>query len=111
MSRLLALFTFAWGLGFAVPAFADGAIVCTQKSTGACQGRQFCCYRGSLSEGVAYCENLGCQRAGTASCPVAGCIPICGQRPQSAAVEPAEAEALMCRAPAATDDAATDDAA
>lgn len=66
----------------AVPtlALADGAIICKSDSKGACSGRQYCCYKGSESDGDKYCKNLGCVRGGTSSCPTAANVSSCGTR-------------------------------
>ena len=70
MKRFLASFTLLLGLVCLAPrAFADGAIICTGDSSGACKGRSYCCYHGGESEGDKYCQNLGCRRGGTSSCP------------------------------------------
>lgn len=60
---------------------ADGAIICTSDSKGACAGRQYCCYHGGESEGDKYCQSLGCRRGGTSgSCPTAANVKSCGTR-------------------------------
>ena len=60
---------------------ADGAILCTGDSKGACAGRPYCCYSGSESDGDKYCQNLGCRRGGTSSsCPNAANVKSCGTR-------------------------------
>ena len=61
-------------------AFADGAIICKSDSSGACAGRQYCCYKGSESDGDKYCKSLGCSRGGTSSCPTAANVSSCGTR-------------------------------
>jgi hypothetical protein len=62
-------------------AWADGAIICRAESTGACKGRQYCCYAGnSESDGDRYCKSLGCVRGGTSSCPTAANVSSCGTR-------------------------------
>jgi hypothetical protein len=71
----------AFGLLFSSVAFADGAIICKSESTGACAGRQYCCYSGSESDGDKYCQKLGCVRGGTSgSCPNAANVSSCGTR-------------------------------
>jgi hypothetical protein len=67
-------------LGFTGAAYADGAIICKSESTGACSGRQYCCYKGSESDGDKYCASLGCVRGGTSSCPTAANVSSCGTR-------------------------------
>jgi hypothetical protein len=63
MKTLLAV-VFGLGLiGAGGAAFADGAIICTSDSTGACAGRQYCCYAGSESDGDKFCKSLGCRPA------------------------------------------------
>ncbi len=77
LARLAALsFTFATGLGSL--AHAGGAIICTSDSTGACSGKQYCCYSGSESDGDKMCKQLGCKRGGTSSCPTAANVKSCG---------------------------------
>ena len=63
-------------------ALADGAIICSKDSTGSCKDRQYCCYKGSESDGDKYCQNLGCKRGGTSSCPDAANVSSCGTRDQ-----------------------------
>jgi hypothetical protein len=70
----------AASLLFGSVAFADGAIICKSDSTGACAGRQYCCYSGSESDGDKYCKSLGCVRGGTSSCPTAANVTSCGTR-------------------------------
>jgi hypothetical protein len=67
---------------FGSAALADGAIICKSESTGACSGRQYCCYSGSESDGDKYCQKLGCVRGGTSSCPTAANVSSCGTRDQ-----------------------------
>jgi hypothetical protein len=71
-------FTVATGLG--ALAYGDGAIICTSDSTGACAGKQYCCYKGGESEGDKMCKQLGCKRGGTSSCPTAANVHSCGSR-------------------------------
>ena len=61
-------------------AFADGAIICKNESTGDCKDRQYCCYSGSESDGDKYCKQKGCSRGGTSSCPTAANVSSCGTR-------------------------------
>lgn len=61
-------------------ALADGAIICTSDSKGACEGKQYCCYSGGESEGDKFCKSLGCHRGGTSSCPTAANVKSCGTR-------------------------------
>jgi len=71
----------AMSMMFGGAAFADGAIICkSADSTGACAGRQYCCYSGSESDGDKFCKNLGCSRGGTSSCPTAANVSSCGIR-------------------------------
>ena len=72
-------FTLSLLLASAV-AYADGAIICTHDSKGACAGRQYCCYSGSESDGDKKCKDLGCVRGGTSSCPTAANVSSCGTR-------------------------------
>ena len=58
----------------------DKALLCTSSSTGACSGKQYCCYTGSESDGDKYCKQLGCVRGGTGSCPTAANVKSCGTR-------------------------------
>ena len=58
----------------------DKALLCTSSSTGACSGKQYCCYSGSESDGDKYCKKLGCVRGGTGSCPTAANVKSCGTR-------------------------------
>ena len=82
MKKLLSAVFLALGvIAFAPGAFAgDPAIICKSDSTGACKGRQYCCYKGSSSDGDKYCKNLGCKRGGTSSCPTAANVSSCGTR-------------------------------
>lgn len=74
---------------FAAPlAFAGGAIICSSGSTGACSGKQYCCYAGSESDGDKFCKSLGCKRGGTSSCPTAANVKSCGTR--NVSVQPRE---------------------
>ena len=77
-------------LVFAASAFADGAIICKSDSTGACAGRQYCCYKGGESDGDKYCKSLGCDRGGTSSCPTAANVSSCGSRDQKLQSTPAQ---------------------
>jgi hypothetical protein len=72
---------------FAGSAFADGAIICSKDSTGACKGRQYCCYSGGESDGDKYCKNLGCVRGGTSSCPTAANVSSCGTRDKASELD------------------------
>lgn len=76
-------------LSLAPRAFADGAIICTGDSTGACKGRQYCCYTGGESDGDKFCKNLGCYRGSTSSCPTAANVSSCGTRDVKASFMPA----------------------
>lgn len=70
-------------LAFAPVASAgDPAIICKSDSTGACKGRQYCCYPSGMSQsdGDKYCKKLGCVRGGTSSCPTAANVSSCGTR-------------------------------
>ncbi len=89
MKKLLASCLTAFGLAcFALPAFAgDSAIICKSDSTGACKGRQYCCYKGSESDGDKYCKSLGCKRGGTSSCPTAANVSSCGTRDKSSELD------------------------
>ena len=84
MRRLLN--SFVLSLGFVAFSGAsamagDPAIICKSDSTGACKGRQYCCYAGmSSSAGDKYCKDLGCKRGGTGSCPTAANVTSCGTR-------------------------------
>jgi hypothetical protein len=71
------------GLLLSSVALADGAIICKSDSTGACKGRQYCCYAGNESDGDKYCKSLGCVRGGTSSCPTAANVSSCGTRNHS----------------------------
>jgi len=67
--------------GFTGAAHAgDKALLCTSDSTGACSGKQYCCYSGSESDGDKYCKAQGCKRGGTGSCPTAANVKSCGTR-------------------------------
>jgi hypothetical protein len=81
MKKVMA-FVFGFGLLAAAngAARADGAIICTSSSTGACAGKQYCCYSGSESDGDKMCKKLGCVRGGTSSCPTAANVHSCGTR-------------------------------
>ncbi len=70
-------------------AFAgDPAIICKSDSTGACKGRQYCCYKGmDSSAGDKYCKNLGCKRGGTGSCPTAANVTSCGTRDKASELD------------------------
>ncbi len=98
MKRLLAL---AFGLGLlgaSQLASADGAIICKSDSTGACAGKQYCCYSGSESDGDKFCKSLGCNRGGTSSCPTAANVHSCGTRNVSTPPvmsDPADPRSLM----------------
>jgi hypothetical protein len=70
----------ALSLAFGSVALADGAIICKSDSSGACAGRQYCCYSGNESDGDKYCKSLGCSRGGTSSCPTAANVSSCGTR-------------------------------
>ena len=67
-------------IGIPVASAGDPAIICKSDSTGKCQGRKYCCYKGSSSDGDKYCKNLGCKRGGTSSCPTAANVSSCGTR-------------------------------
>ncbi|OGQ79322.1 MAG: hypothetical protein A2289_06885 [Deltaproteobacteria bacterium RIFOXYA12_FULL_58_15] len=68
------------------------ALICTSDSTGACSGRQYCCYEGmDNSAGDKYCKDLGCKRGGTSSCPTAANVSSCGTRDKSSS-EPTDPE-------------------
>ncbi len=86
-------------LGVSSLAFADGAIICTSDSKGACAGKQYCCYSGSESDGDKYCKNLGCNRGGTSSCPTAANVHSCGTRNMSTPILQSHPEQLMSVAP------------
>lgn len=91
MKFLLGSFVLCMALiGFtATDAFAgDPAIICKSDSTGACKGRQYCCYKGmSSSDGDKYCKKLGCKRGGTSSCPTAANVSSCGTRDKSSELD------------------------
>jgi len=89
MKKLLhALTTTLCLAAFSTPAFAnDRAIICKSDSTGACKGRQYCCYKGSESDGDKYCKNLGCKRGGTSSCPTAANVSSCGTRDKASELD------------------------
>lgn len=81
MKRILAALAFALGIASAAGlARADGAILCTGDSTGACAGKPYCCYSGNESDGDKFCKTLGCHRGGTSSCPTAANVHSCGTR-------------------------------
>jgi hypothetical protein len=86
---------------------ADGAIICTGDSTGACAKRPYCCYTGSESDGDKYCQQLGCRRGGTSgSCPTAANVPSCGTRNvavNQSKVQARDTEIAWCIAPARKD--------
>jgi len=80
---LLAASAFAVLLaGSSLALAGDPAIICKSDSTGACSGRQYCCYSSGMSEsdGDKYCKNLGCKRGGTSACPTAANVSSCGTR-------------------------------
>ncbi|MCA9549356.1 MAG: hypothetical protein KC933_04925 [Myxococcales bacterium] len=89
MKKLLSSLTLA--LSFAafssVALAGDNAIICKSDSTGACKGRQYCCYKGSESDGDKYCKNLGCVRGGTSSCPTAANVSSCGTRDKASELD------------------------
>lgn len=89
MKKLLHAFATTLCLAaFSTPAFAgDNAIICKSDSTGACKGRQYCCYKGSQSDGDKYCKNLGCKRGGTSSCPTAANVSSCGTRDKASEMD------------------------
>jgi hypothetical protein len=87
MKKLLAALTFCTTMILPLAAFADGAIICTKDSTGACKDRQYCCYSGSESDGDKYCKNLGCRRGGTSSCPTAANVSSCGTRDKASELD------------------------
>lgn len=80
MKKILAAVAVVCTMGLSSLAFADGAIICKSESTGACKGRQYCCYSGSESDGDKYCKAQGCVRGGTSSCPTAANVSSCGTR-------------------------------
>jgi hypothetical protein len=80
MKRLLAAFIVLASTSLSTLAFADGAIICKAESTKSCEKRQYCCYKGSESDGDKYCKDLGCVRGGTSSCPTAANVSSCGTR-------------------------------
>jgi hypothetical protein len=80
MKALVLAFVMSIGVVAGGVAFADGAIICKSDSSGACSGRQYCCYSGSESDGDKYCKKLGCVRGGTSSCPTAANVSSCGTR-------------------------------
>ena len=71
---------FALVTGLSALAHGGGAIICTGDSKGACEGKQYCCYSGSESDGDKMCKQLGCRRGGTSSCPTAANVKSCGTR-------------------------------
>jgi len=104
--RTLAAVAFSlWTIAVAPAVRADGAIICTSDSKGACAGRPYCCYSGGESEGDKYCQNLGCRRGGTSSsCPNAANVKSCGTRNVGMNQLPVkDTEIAWCIAPARTD--------
>jgi len=100
MKKMLSALTLALGLFASSSAFADGAIICTSDSSGACSGKQYCCYSGSESDGDKYCKNLGCHRGGTSSCPNAANVKSCGTRTVSVQPKnPPTVQIAWCVAP------------
>jgi hypothetical protein len=85
MRWFVSIASFAVALaGYAAPVLAnDPAII----STGACKGRQYCCYKGSESDGDKFCKNLGCVRGGTSSCPDAANVSSCGTRDKASELD------------------------
>lgn len=79
-NKVLSALVLALGLFGTSSAFAGGAIICTSDSSGACAGKQYCCYSGNESEGDKFCKALGCRRGGTSSCPTAANVKSCGTR-------------------------------
>lgn len=76
----LIMLSLAFASGMAAVHAGDKAILCTSSSSGACSGKQYCCYSGSESDGDKYCKQLGCRRGGTGSCPTAANVKSCGTR-------------------------------
>jgi hypothetical protein len=76
----LTAIAFLMATGLAGAVHAGDALICTSSSTGACSGKQYCCYSGSQSDGDKYCKKLGCRRGGTSSCPTAANVKSCGTR-------------------------------
>ncbi|MBL9008539.1 MAG: hypothetical protein JNJ46_30030 [Myxococcales bacterium] len=104
-TRILLSFSLALSLfGLSSSAQAGGALICTSDSSGACAGKQYCCYAGSESEGDKYCKALGCRRGGTSSCPTAANVKSCGTRVASVEPEkPATVQIAWCIEPLSTD--------
>ena len=82
MKRLLVSMFVLASMTISGVAFADGAIICKSDSSKQCKDRQYCCYKGSESDGDKYCKDLGCVRGGTSSCPTAANVSSCGTRDQ-----------------------------
>ena len=80
MKRIVMAMAVLSSMLLASVAFADGAIICKADSTNQCKARQYCCYKGSESDGDKYCKDLGCVRGGTSSCPTAANVSSCGTR-------------------------------
>lgn len=99
MNKLVKVLIASITLSIGGAAFADGAIICKNDSSGACAGRQYCCYKGSESDGDKYCKNLGCSRGGTSSCPTAANVSSCGTRDQKLQSLPEDNLSAMPPAP------------
>lgn len=105
MNRILLSLSLALSLfGLSSSALAGGAIICTSDSSGACSGKQYCCYSGSESDGDKFCKSLGCRRGGTSSCPTAANVKSCGTRVVSVQPEQqAPTQIAWCVEPISTD--------